>query len=80
MAGDCVYVSGVPLKMLVWRRMMTQVFFWANYLGIYPAASVSLRVHNRLDTAVDNSTSTTSSNIICNILISVITDSSGFPR
>lgn len=80
MAGDCVRVFGVPLEMLVWRRTRTHVFFWANHLGIYPAASVSLRVHNKLDTAVANSTITTSSNIICNILISVITDSSGFPR
>lgn len=78
MAGDCVHVFGVPLKTLVWRRMMTHVFFWANHLGIYPAASASLSIHNRLDTAVANST--TNSNMICNILISVITDSSGFPR
>lgn len=71
-AGDYVHVFGVPLEMLVWRRTMTHVFFWANHLGIYPAASVSLRAHRRLDTVVASSTSTTS-NIICNILISVIT-------
>lgn len=80
MAGDCVCVFGVPLKTLVWRRTMTHVCFWANHLGIYPASSVNLSVHNRLDAAVPNSTSTTNSKIICNILISVITGSSGFPR
>ena len=80
MAGDCVHVFGVPLKTLVWRRMMTHVFFWANHLGIYPPASVSLWVPNKLETAVANSTSTTNSNVICNNLISIITDSSGFPR
>lgn len=51
---------------------MTHVFFWANHLGFYPAASVSLRAHGRLDTAVASIASSTS-NIICNILISVIT-------
>lgn len=71
MAGDCVHVFGVPLEMLVWRTM-TPVFFWANHLGIYPAASVSLRAHRRLDTVVASITSTTST-IIGNILISVIT-------
>lgn len=54
--------------------------FWVNHMGIYPAASVGLRVHNRLDTAVANSSSTTSNTIICNNLISVITDSSGLSR
>lgn len=72
MAGDYVHVFGVPLETLVWRRTMTHVFFWANHLGIYPAASVSLGAHRRLDTVVASSTSTTS-NITCNILISVIT-------
>lgn len=72
MAGDYVHVFGVPLEMLVWRRTMTHVFFWANHLRIYPAASVSLRAHRRLDSVVASVTSTTS-NIICNILISVIT-------
>lgn len=80
MAGDWVHVFGEPSKMLVWRRMMAQVFFGANHMGIYPAASMSLRVHNRLDSAVANSSSATSSTIICNNLISVITDSSGFSR
>lgn len=58
--------------MLAWRRTMTHLFFWANHLGIYPAASVSLRAHWRLDTVVASITNTTS-NIICNILISVLT-------
>lgn len=56
---------------------MAQVFFWANHTGIYP---VGLRVHNRLDSALANSSSTTSSTVICSNLISVITDSSGFSR
>lgn len=72
MAGDCVHELGVPLSMLVWRRTVTPVFFWANHLGIYPAASVSLRAHRRLDTVVASITSTAST-IIGNILISVIT-------
>lgn len=67
-----MHVFGVPLEMLVWRRTMTHVFFWANHLGIYPAASVSLRAHRTLDTVAASITSTTG-NIICNILISVIT-------